>query len=105
MVAEIVKYHVEDIRRMCERYRVRRLDLFGSGAAADFDPLRSDLDFLVEFPRLAPKDHADAYFGLFKALCELFRRDIDLVEMEGVSNPYVRAAIERTRVPVYHVDA
>jgi predicted nucleotidyltransferase len=38
------------IGELCRRHRVRRLDLFGSGArATDFDPARSDVDFLVEF--------------------------------------------------------
>ncbi len=33
----------------CRRNHVRRLSLFGSSLRADFDPDRSDLDFLVEF--------------------------------------------------------
>jgi len=32
----------------------RRLDAFGSVVRSDFDPLRSDFDFLVEFDDAAP---------------------------------------------------
>jgi uncharacterized protein len=38
------------IASICRRYQVRRLEVFGSAArGADFDPERSDADFLVEF--------------------------------------------------------
>jgi predicted nucleotidyltransferase len=40
----------EDIARLRRRYGVRRLAVFGSAASgADFDPDRSDADFLVTF--------------------------------------------------------
>ena len=43
---------------------VRRLDLFGSAVTDRFDPLRSDVDMLVEFADLPPRAYADAYFEL-----------------------------------------
>ena len=53
MIAEISS-HREELRELCRRFHVRRLDLFGSAAGDDFDAERSDLDFLVEFERGAP---------------------------------------------------
>ena len=46
----------DEIARICRRYRVQRLDLFGSAArGTDFDPETRDADFLVEFqPPLQP---------------------------------------------------
>jgi uncharacterized protein len=41
--------HREDIARLCERFRVRRLDVFGSATTDQFDPATSDVDFVVEF--------------------------------------------------------
>ncbi|PYX95689.1 MAG: hypothetical protein DMG63_18520 [Acidobacteria bacterium] len=38
---------------LCRRFRVRRLALFGSSLSSEFDPGRSDLDFVVEFQPLA----------------------------------------------------
>lgn len=89
------------LRQLCERFGVRALYLFGSGNSASFDPAFSDLDFLVEFPPLPPQKHADAYFGLHAALRQLFNREVDLVELDGVPNPFVRSAIEGTKVPLY----
>src|SRR3954468_9700387 len=83
------------------RRAVRRLDLFGSAAAGDFDPVASDLDFLVEFLPHAPGGPADAYFGLLDDLRTLFGRPVDLVVDKAVRTPYFRAEADRTRTPVY----
>lgn len=77
------------------------MEVFGSAVNGDFDADTSDLDFLVEFSAMSPRAHTDAYFGLSTALRDLFGREVDLVEMEGVSNPYIRASIEHNRTPVY----
>jgi predicted nucleotidyltransferase len=83
-----------ELRALCERYRVEYLALFGSALRDDFDPERSDLDFSVEFPPMAPEEHADAYFGLLEDLESLFGRRVDLVEIGAVRNPYLRREIE-----------
>jgi predicted nucleotidyltransferase len=101
-MTSIVQARLTELSRLCATYRARRLDVFGSAARdEDFDPDRSDLDFLVEFESMPPDEHADSYFGLLFALEDLFGRPIDLVEMTAVRNPYVRAEIERTRELLY----
>jgi len=100
MINEIQLHH-EELRMLCRRFHVRRLDLFGSAARDDFDPQRSDIDFLVEFDRGAPQHAFDAYFGLKEALEELFGRPVDLVEAGAVRNPYLKASIEESRENVY----
>ena len=40
----------DDLRRLCFRYGVQRLDLFGSAATDRHLPEQSDLDLVVEFP-------------------------------------------------------
>ena len=100
MIDEIA-LHREDLQALCRRFHVRRLDLFGSAARGDFDPERSDLDFLVEFDRSAPQNPFDGYFGLKEALEELFGRPVDLVEAGAVRNPYLKASIEQSRENVY----
>jgi predicted nucleotidyltransferase len=91
----------DGIGAICRRFRVRRLDLVGSGArGADFDAT-SDLDFLVRFeavPEAAPFGH---FLALRAALEEATGRRVDLIEAGSVTNPYVRAAMERDRVCVY----
>lgn len=101
MVPLIVSKRAE-IAELCRRHRVRRLDVFGSAARGeDFDPARSDMDFLVEFDPAAKAGLFDAYFPFKEALEALLSRPIDLVEDGAVENPYLRASIERSREPVY----
>lgn len=91
-----------EIAALCRRYHVRRLELFGSAARDDFDPIKSDVDFLVEFERDHPAALAfETYFGLKEALESLFGRPVDLVEPSAVRNPYLKASIERSREPVF----
>ena len=90
-----------ELARLCERYHVRRLELFGSASAEGFDAARSDLDFLVEFHEVPEGEHANCYFGLLEALETLFERPLDLVEVKAIDNPYFLAAIERTRKVLY----
>jgi uncharacterized protein len=91
----------EQIAELCRRHQVRRLALFGSAARQDFDPKRSDLDFLVEFQPLAPGTYARTYFGLLEALQQLFGRRVDLVEAGSVRNPYIRQEIETWQETLY----
>ena len=46
----LVSERREAVAELCRRHGVRRLDAFGSAVrAGNFDPSRSDVDFLVEF--------------------------------------------------------
>ena len=92
----------EEIAALCRRYHVRRLDVFGSAARGhDFVPETSDADFLVEYdPAHAPPAFAD-FLALRSALSALLGRSVDLVMAGAVRNPYIRAAIERSREPVH----
>jgi predicted nucleotidyltransferase len=92
---------LDEIYALCRQYNVQRLDLFGSALRDDFDPERSDLDFLAEFNVMPPEDHADSFFGLWFGLRDLFSRDVDLIERKTVKNPYIGQAIHSSRVMVY----
>jgi predicted nucleotidyltransferase len=97
----LIAQHGGEIAELCRRYRVRRLELFGSAVTDRFDPQRSDVDFLVEFEPLAEGEHADAYFGLRESLEKLLSRPVDLVMMRAIRNPYFLEAIESTRTLLY----
>ncbi len=91
----------DELRRLCVRYRVLRLGLFGSAATATHFVQTSDLDFLVEFLPIPVADYADAYFGLHESLEDLFGRSVDLVVESAIKNPYFRQAVEETRTSLY----
>ena len=101
MLHPIVSEKAADLERLCRRYRVRRLDLFGSAATRQDWTEASDLDFVVEFELLPPGTYADTYFGLLEALQRLFNRPVDLVVESAIKNPYFLEAVQSTRTPIY----
>jgi hypothetical protein len=100
MIREIEEQR-EALEGLCQRFRVRRLELFGSAAAGGFNPRSSDLDFLVEFDELRANEYADTYFGLLEELQRLFRRDVDLVVARSVKNPCLIESIQKSRTLLY----
>src|SRR5689334_6147617 len=98
----LIEERRSDIAEICRRFHVSRLDVFGSAArGSDFDPARSDVDFLVTYESGATRPTLDEYFEFREQLETLFGRSVDLVMAGAVRNPYVRADIERCRELVY----
>lgn len=96
-----IAQHLSGISTICQRYRISRLEVFGSGARGDdFDPATSDADFLIEFASDAQLG-LDTFFGAKADLEQLLGRGVDLVEPGAVRNPYVLASINRNREALY----
>jgi predicted nucleotidyltransferase len=102
-VISLVENRIEEVREICRRHGVERLDMFGSAAGEGFDDLGdSDLDFVVSFQRRDPPELFDRYFGLKDDLEELFGRGVDLVMKGAVGrNPCFAESVAETRVPLY----
>lgn len=87
------------ITEFCKRWSITEFAVFGSVLRDDFRP-DSDVDVLVS---IDPKAH----IGLFEIvdmqmeLEAMFKRPVDLVEKEGLRNPYRRKEILRTAQVVY----
>ena len=89
------------IGAVCAKYGVARLEVFGSAARAfDFVEESSDADFLVEFlPAAQPG--LNEFFGAKAELEMILNRDIDLLQIKAVNNPYLLASINQNRELVY----
>lgn len=90
MIAYIA-LHREELARLCRRFGIVRLDVFGSAArGADFDIAASDVDFLVEFG--AQDDHLARFLDFKQALEALLARRVDLVDRKAIetSRNYIR---------------
>ncbi len=92
----------EELAELCRRHGVIRLEVFGSAArGTDFDPKSSDADFLVEFRLEGDRARLQQYLNFAEALRQALGRSVDLVESDAVRNPYLRAAINRSRELIY----
>lgn len=97
----VVLEFATELEHLCLRFRVSRLDLFGSAATGQFKDGDSDLDFLVEFQPEAVANYADNYFGLLEGLEGLFGNPVDLVVKRAIRNPYFLQSVEETRTLIY----
>lgn len=88
---------------LCRQFGVKRLEVFGSAASeTDFDPLRSDVDFIVEFrPDQDLGPWLRHYFAFRGALAELLGRSVDLVMASAMKNSHFIREANRTRQVVY----
>ena len=101
---EIVHDRLIEIAKLCQRFGVKRLELFGSAArdeAGAFDPASSDIDFFVEFLDYASPTIADQWFGLQEGLEKLLGRPVDLTSLRTAKNPYFLEVANRHRVAMY----
>jgi predicted nucleotidyltransferase len=92
-----IESHRAEIDRLCARFGVRRLELFGSAASGAFDPAHSDIDFLVEFDASRRIGALEQYFGFKEALEALFGRAVDLVEQGASQNRYFLESVNESR--------
>jgi len=80
-----------EIEKICKKYEAKSLTLFGSALTEEFDPDKSDLDFLLEL--ISPENGLDKYFGIKEELEKLLSREVDLVMPKAIKNPYLKESI------------
>ena len=93
------------LAEICRRYRVAKLELFGSRARGDARP-ESDVDLLVRFePGHAPGMFAaDGFMALMQDLENAFGHPVDLVTRDAVErdeNDFIRVSILRHTEVLY----
>jgi predicted nucleotidyltransferase len=90
---------VTGIEDFCKRWKVKEFSIFGSILREDFKP-DSDVDVLLSF-------NEDVQWGLFEfvdmkeELKKIFGREVDIIEKEGLKNPFRQREILRARKVIY----
>lgn len=97
----IIENKKEDLTRLCQELKVKRLYIFGSVVSEKFNE-NSDLDFLFSFSdSLSTEEYTNNYFAFHYKLKALFKRNIDLVTESSLSNPYFIESINETKKLIY----
>jgi predicted nucleotidyltransferase len=95
---------LEAVAEVCRKYGVSELAVFGSALREDFDPQRSDVDFLVRFIDNDAGDWGHKYMDMEEELAAILRRKVDVVSWRGVeqsTNPVRRGHILKHARLVY----
>ncbi len=87
------------IEEFCQRWKVAEFALFGSILSAGFRP-DSDIDVLVSFFPGARWSLLDMV-GMQDESEEILGRRVDLVEKEGLRNPFRRHSILNSKEVIY----
>ena len=98
----LVEQHLEAIEALCREFGVLRLELFGSAATGEFDPARSDVDFLVEYPE--GYDFGlwlTRYFAFKERLEDLLGYPVDLVMVGAMRKPHFIESVNKSRQLLY----
>lgn len=96
----IITDNLPKIRRLCEKYKVKRLSVFGSACTDAFTD-ESDVDLLYEFENFPPEDFFDYFEPLVLEMRQVFGRKTDFVSEKQLSNPYFIKELAQTRYLIY----
>ena len=89
----------DKIKAFCQRWKIKEFSIFGSALREDFKR-DSDVDVLVVFDDRAEWDLMD-HLHAEDELAKIFGRNVDLIEMRVVSNPFRRHHILKNRQILY----
>lgn len=99
---ELIEQNLDAICALAEKYNVARLEVFGSATTDDFDPERSDIDFLIEYkPGTDLGPWVKRFFELQERLEELLDRKVDLVMTGALENQRFLRMVNETRRLLY----
>jgi uncharacterized protein len=82
MIPLIIQKSKRKIAKICQKYQISELSLFGSQVRGDFS-VGSDFDFLVEFEPDAQIDYFK-YFEIQEELENIVHKKVDLVPKNGL---------------------
>ncbi len=98
----IIARHLPEIVALAKSYGVERLEVFGSVMTDRYDPLLSDVDFLVKYPRGYDYGPFLKHYQRFESdLAELLHSPVDLVMDSQSLRDRFRRNIAGTRTVLY----
>ena len=92
--------NINQIKDICNTYNVKNLYVFGSVLTAKFDN-HSDIDFAVDFKTTDILQYADNYFNFKNSLQKTLNKEIDLIEIQAIKNPFFKQSLDSTKLLIY----
>ena len=89
----------EDVVRICQKYSICELSVFGSALREDFND-GSDIDILITYADVWSNDPFD-FMYIEEEFKQLLDREIDIVDKDAIRNPIRREDILATMEVIY----
>jgi len=93
---KLLKNNLKQIKNYCQQFDVEKLYAFGSITTDRFTD-ESDIDLLVKFKNISFEKYADNYFRLHELFELIFKRKVDLITENSLSNPYFIRKVNKTK--------
>ncbi|MDZ7755035.1 nucleotidyltransferase domain-containing protein [Rhodohalobacter sp.] len=90
----------EQLQKLCKKYNVKELYLFGSATTDDFSE-DSDLDFIVKFNRRGFEGAFDQFIDFKQGLEQIYGRSVDLYHLKKFRNAIFQEEVERSKELLY----
>lgn len=97
---DIAELKTLQLQKLCEKYKVKELYLFGSASTDNFSE-SSDLDFIVDFNRQSIDGAFDQFIDFKHELEQIYGRPVDLYHHKKFRNTIFRQEVERTKKLLY----
>jgi len=97
---KLISDNLNTIKALCSSHNVNSLYVFGSVCTDSFNE-KSDVDLLISFKSMDFGDYADTYFELAEEFESIFKRPVDLVTENSLSNPYFIESINKSKTLLY----
>lgn len=95
-----VNQYKKQIIELCDKHNVEHLYIFGS-ALKNTMTKDSDVDLLVKFKQFNIAKYFQNYMDFKRSLQNLFKRNVDLLEEQTLSNPYLIKSINQNKELIY----
>lgn len=97
---DLVSQHLNEIRAACELHGVDSLWVFVSAVRDDWDPQRSDIDFVASFGE-SDQSHFRQHMGLIVSLEQVLGVEVQVVDARAIRRPDFRNEVTLTRELLY----
>jgi uncharacterized protein len=97
----LIRDRYSDFINLCKQHKVSKLYAFGSSITTHFDPLKSDIDVVVDLDIQDPIEYGETLLSFWDNLEIFFNRKVDLLTEDSINNPYLRKSIESTKKLIY----
>lgn len=96
-----IENKIDKLIILCNKYKVKKLFVFGSIVNGNFNNKTSDVDLIVEIDNLPPEEKGEIIMKLWTELELLFSRKVDLITNMNFKNPYLKREIEKSKFLLY----
>jgi predicted nucleotidyltransferase len=101
MINVLIKEKYGDFINLCRQHKVDKIYAFGSSITDHFDPIKSDIDVMVDLDIKDPIEYGETLLSLWDKLEIFFDRKVDLLTDDSINNPYLRKSIEASKKLIY----